>query len=227
MKHTFFITLFLCFGYASQAQDVIHFKDGRTDTVRLIEITPELITYKKYKWPEGPIFKVYAHTVEKLEYIDGTVDIITALSPIEKEAPRVLKRNIFAGNVLGLFIGNFHVNYEHITKSGDFGFRTHLMNTFLSELTEIYLLAAGLDFNYYPNGQGSVRYFIGPGLRLGRIGDAFDDPYPFGAIILNNGVSFAPSPSFNISLQLGLGAGVAFDEAIPWGFLMLNMGKRF
>lgn len=56
--------------------------NGQNIIARVLEITPDLIKYKKFNNPDGPLFSVSKSSVHQIIYENGTKDIIT-----EKVAP--------------------------------------------------------------------------------------------------------------------------------------------
>ena len=56
--------------------DNIILKDGNEISAKIIEITPDLVKYKKCGKPDGPMFTIYKSDILMLRYADGTKDII-------------------------------------------------------------------------------------------------------------------------------------------------------
>jgi membrane-associated protease RseP (regulator of RpoE activity) len=81
MKKIFFL-LFL-FGATitiCSAQDKLVKTNGQTETVNVLEIKTEVITYKKYSNPTGPTYEILKSEVHKIIFKNGSEEIITALS---------------------------------------------------------------------------------------------------------------------------------------------------
>ena len=57
--------------------DNIILKDGNEIAAKIIEITPDLVKYKKCGKSDGPMFTIYKADVLMLRYADGTKDIIS------------------------------------------------------------------------------------------------------------------------------------------------------
>lgn len=212
--------LFIC-APSAHAQDLIFFKNGTKDTVKVLEIGTQYITYKKTFHPTGPKYKVYAADVVLIEFADGTVEVIKT-QPIAVQENRNHPRNVFMGNVLGLMAGNIHLGYESISADGYFGLRVNLAAT-VYDVFDFSIATTGVDFNFYPKGQTKTRYFVGPSFRVGIVD--YDDPYA--AILINNGVAYDATDDLYIGGQLGLGVGIDEWGVIPYGFLMFNMGMKF
>ncbi len=220
-----FVSVLLLLNSVGYSQDIIFFKDGTKDSVKVLEIGIDLIAYKKFKRLNGPLYKVEKGKVILIEFEDGTIETIKA--PIKKDDKVdnysiLKKRNIFSINTFGLFLTNIHLGYENISADGTFGIKIN------AALSPIFLIDEGLavfgaDFNFYPYGQKKVSYFLGPSFRLG----AFEE-IPFTAVVFNNGFAYNAKSGFYLGGQFGIGPGLVFDdEPIPYGFLMLNIGGRF
>ena len=203
------------------SQDIIFFKNGTKDTVKVLEIGTELISYKKHIHPTGPTYKVLASEVVLIEFSDGTIEVIKTI-PKPVDYSRNLPRNILMGNTLGLLAGNIHLGYESISDDGYTGIRVNLIVTVINVL-DLGLINTGVDFNFYPKGQGKTRYFIGPSLRMGL----FDYEDRFGAILINNGVAHTTKDNLYLGGQIGLGVGIIDTDITPYAFLMFNIGQRF
>jgi hypothetical protein len=72
---------------------------------------------------------------------------------------------------------------------------------------------SGLYLNFYPTGQGKVRYMLGPGLRFGlghenyyddNGNDSNNDTF-YSKLLINNGIVFSPIESLSLSAVLSLG----------------------
>lgn len=78
MKKTLFVIIIsILSGFAVKAQDTIVQTDGQKVIAKVLEITPDLIKYKKFDNPDGPIFSIQKSKVYMIVYQNGTQDIIT------------------------------------------------------------------------------------------------------------------------------------------------------
>jgi hypothetical protein len=94
-----FIVLFLAAGICSlAAQDLIVLKDGNMIEVKLIEISPSEIRYKRFDNLDGPTFVVPAANVYSLKYENGKTELINAV-PIsgEKKPPAMEPDKLYFG----------------------------------------------------------------------------------------------------------------------------------
>ncbi|ALD22384.1 hypothetical protein [Hymenobacter sp. DG25A] len=65
----------------AQAQDLLVKQNGEEVQVKVVEITPTLITYKRFDNPEGPLISVYKSEVFMIRYANGSKEIITPQQP--------------------------------------------------------------------------------------------------------------------------------------------------
>lgn len=207
-------------------QDIIFFKDGTKDSVKVLEIGVDLISYKKFKRVNSPIYKIEKEKVLLIEFEDGEIEVIKVEPKkkiIEVIDPVLQKRNILSFNLFGVLLTNFQLGYEHISRDGKFGVRANLIASF-APYEYIGMYATGADFNFYLNGQKRINYFLGPSVRVG----AFETDLPFASVLFNNGVAYSAKSGFYMSTQVGLGpAFYQYDGFLPYGFWMFNLGTRF
>lgn len=71
MKHLFTIVLLLWFSVSAFAQDYIFFRNGDELRVKVQEISPTEIKYKKYSNQQGPTYSVPKKDVEAIQYENG------------------------------------------------------------------------------------------------------------------------------------------------------------
>ena len=63
------------------AQDLLTRRDGTEVLVKVLEITPELVKYRRFDNPDGPLISVRKVDVFRLKYANGTQEILTPLAP--------------------------------------------------------------------------------------------------------------------------------------------------
>ena len=86
MKRTLLLLLAAFFGAASAAaQDLIVRNDSTRVETRVIEITPEKISYKRFSNPDGPTYVLPVADIHYIRYANGEVDRFTV--PAVSEAP--------------------------------------------------------------------------------------------------------------------------------------------
>jgi hypothetical protein len=69
--------LFFFIALATQAQDYIYMKDGSEYKAKVEEITPDIIKFKKFDQPDGPVRTVKVEDVISIKYQDGTEEVFT------------------------------------------------------------------------------------------------------------------------------------------------------
>jgi len=99
----------------------------------------------------------------------------------------------------------------------------------------------GIGMKMYPTGQGKIRYFIGPEVRIisavsdytiwhESYSEEFSEDLIHSAFLLNNGMIYEPTENFIFSVNLGLGF-IARDNKdsgfYPMATPSVRMGFRF
>lgn len=69
------VILFFFLSLATQAQDYIYMKDGSEYKAKVEEITPDIIKFKKFDQPDGPVRTVKVQDVISIRYQDGTEEV--------------------------------------------------------------------------------------------------------------------------------------------------------
>ncbi len=92
MKKVTFILLLItiCFGIAAKSQDIIVKNDKSEIKSKILEITEELIKYKKFEMPDGPTYSINKADVFMLLYANGTKEYIEN-KVIPKPAPQTIQ----------------------------------------------------------------------------------------------------------------------------------------
>jgi len=181
MRAAFFLFFLSCL-FALNAQDKIYLQNGNIKTGKVIEISPDMITFISNNTEQS----IGKYDVLLIEFENGTYDLInparetiiynpqTEVNPsiIQKQKPA--KVNYVSLNSLALYNADIAVFYEHTTKNKLFGFgamgaynfnlKTTLPNLFLSFLHNAkknYDLGATL--NFYPvqfSGETSIYFGV-------------------------------------------------------------------
>jgi len=157
----------------------------------------------------------------------------------------------FGKNNISLFLSDvvltrLSFEYEHI-----FGDQGNMsinipVSVALSEVDDVYgdvvKWWAGIGMKLYPTGQGKIRYFVGPEMRIISASDTFYDYHEnynkettedmiHTAFLLNNGFIYEPAEHFIFSVNLGVGL-ISRDQKSNDGIEPLfapsvRMGFRF
>jgi hypothetical protein len=166
-----------------------------------------------------------------------------------KEAEKVIKE--FDRNNVTLFMSDVvlkRVSFEYERVIGDKGnmsinipFSVALDNTNDPIIDDVVNWWVGLGMKLYPTGQGTIRYYIGPEVRIyGASGTSYvyyenysqqnDNDYIHSAFLLNNGMIYEPTEHFVFGVNLGLGflSRDSKDSGItPLATPSVRMGIRF
>ncbi len=74
MRRLIILLLWLCIGHTIQAQDLIHKRDKSTIEARVLEISTDEITYKRFSNPDGPTYRIPIGQILYIEYPNGECD---------------------------------------------------------------------------------------------------------------------------------------------------------
>ena len=254
------------FSFASTfvySQDTLYRNDGSRQVAKIIEINETQVKYKLGINLNGPTYVINRDDVMKIVFETGLVDVfpkmtIHASLPGRKKDPRSTDfgRNFISLNVPDIGLGSLTFNYEYTLKSGDFSFKCPLslglISTGLVDAPSRYydyrgyydrdkIFSTGLDFYFYPFGQGKARYFIGPSVEYGLFNywTVIFNPNPpfdsrsakergtYHAFLMQNGFLFQPSKHFNISIHVGTGYSSAMTHGSITIRAGLNVGYKF
>lgn len=83
MKRLLLATLLLLAGLAHRAaaQDLLTRRDGTEVLVKVLEITPELVKYRRADNPDGPLISVRKADVFRIRYANGSQEVLSPLAP--------------------------------------------------------------------------------------------------------------------------------------------------
>ncbi len=238
----FCLVLFLLISHVLHGQDTLLRKDGTKQIVKILEVNEAQVKYKAIANLSGPTYVISKDALAKIVYENGSFDVFQErksgnMIPSRNEDPisTDFGRNFMSLNIPDLVFGSLTFCYERTSKSGDFSFKIPLSLGLISlgladrnynddkgyyGRSKIY--STGLDFYFYPSGQGTAKFFFGPSFEYGRFNHGsytyFSTPNPpyyysyfenrkenYYAFLLQNGVLFQPLKHFNISINAGLG----------------------
>jgi hypothetical protein len=79
MKNLFVLTIVILFGihHAAYSQDIILLKNGEEIKAFVNEVAVDLIKYKKFENPDGPIYSIEKRSVVMITYKNGSQDIFS------------------------------------------------------------------------------------------------------------------------------------------------------
>jgi len=256
MKKVVVLFLFFVSGlnFLASAQDVIFKTDGSREQAKITMISDRVVEYKKFSNPEGPVFSVNKADILMITYENGDYESFKKPEkPVKVDFTVDFCRNVFAYHLFALVFNDFTISYEHIFPSGKIGLQIPVSfgyDNFNSDYNFSNVFYSGVGVNFYPNGQGKWRYFMGPQLRLGlgkdgdymyyydEYGNYISDGYVsnegfYGKFFIDNGVVFLPVRNFSISAIGSIGIRY-FPEANHSdyvvrtdGYFAINLGYRF
>lgn len=107
MKKTLAVFLLLI-SSACYAQDVITLSDGRNIQAKIIEITADVVKYKRFDNQDGPLFSVALNTITKVKYANGSEEFFSTNSSGDDGGQA--KGSGGDANLPPIFKGTFDVN---------------------------------------------------------------------------------------------------------------------
>ncbi len=134
------LLIFLAFGAFSQ--DRIYYKNGTIREAKVLELSKSEIVFKRADNLEGPTYREFLSTVDKLVFANGTVENFAAQStapvtpaspvtPVAPVAPAVVeakeaksfvyKKNILGFSITDVIFRRVGVSFEHIFANGYLG----------------------------------------------------------------------------------------------------------
>lgn len=180
------IALFALVSIRSYSQDVIHFRSGKKEQVKVSEITERTVRYRMYDNPTGPEYVADKSKIEKIVYENGTEELFAAPASAERKprpekAPRQsidYGRHFIGANLADLFRTDVCLHYEFLFPGDELALRVPLLIGFNNDYFNVKsrfqnpyvfrrnrVFETGLDLRWYPGGQGKVRYVMGPALH--------------------------------------------------------------
>ena len=246
-KITILFVLIFAFSAGIIAQDYIYFTDQQERIAAMnVKISSSEIRYEKYESNEGQIYIINRDRVSLIAYENGKTTYLQ-----EKKKNRAAfnyNKNLITFHLTDLIFSNFTFSYERILGNGNMSIQIPVSFGYSSgeNFGNYYVynkFYSGLNFNFYPTGQGKVRYFLGPGLRIGVGHDNNDNQGSYGnytnpdtfysKLLINNGIIFSPIPELSLSAVLSLGmryfpeAGNYNDKVRTTGAFSFNLSYRF
>lgn len=204
------------------AQDYIYKRkqEGRI-AASIVDVLPNETTYRIFGEESGQVYSIQNNQISMIAFENGDVRFFEKQ---EKVVPRHnYKKNLFNFHLFDLIVNNFKLSYERIISNGKIGIQIPLTFGYgdgISGFDDIRNnFYTGISLNFYPTGQGKVRYFMGPGIQVGtgRYNDVYyagGTSYPPGntekntfvfRFLVNNGIMFTPIEALSISLVGSIG----------------------
>ena len=259
MKHLFTSAIILC-AAVLHAQDAIYKKDKTKIEAKVFEVGNWDVKYKTASNPEGPVYTMSKADIAIIIYQNGTSDIFSSEEKSHHKNSDSLSTN-FCRNFIGIDIGEFtnsaiNMTYEHtFGKKGMVALRlpfsvSVVRYNYYSNYGYGKILSTGLDFLYFPTGQGKFRYYAAPYGEFGMYNYNYStfDSYTNGNYYyspvyysrtgyriaggVKNGILFMPTKHFSITADIGFGiksdqGGYYYERAQPYSRANFILGFRF
>lgn len=239
MKKNLLLAIACLFAGLLQAQDTLYRVNGTRQIVRIIEVNPAQVRYVPFSDPDGPIYMLSKQAVARIIYENGTVDSFQAIREPGDTPAVILSLEPFNRNILSFYVfdilwDEFTVSYEHLTKSGKWGFKIPVSLGFPKMSSDNYyyrdfdyneeIFSLSPALNFYPFGQERITYYVGLSYLYGRHRYYYDyygyiieyNKEAIGSITgyaLNNGFFFPLSGNLVFSTQFGIGREFKRSEA--------------
>jgi len=176
--------------------------------------------------------------------------VLTSFGFAFSQSGNEAKESSFGKNNVSIFLSDIvmkRISFEYEHVMGDKGNMSIFIpaSAAVGDMEDIYGDVmnwwVGLGMKLYPTGQGVIRYFVGPEVRVISTKDTHetyyegynqvsDDNYIHTAFLLNNGMIYEPTKQFIFTVNMGVGI-IARDSKDGGVYPMITpsvrMGIRF
>jgi len=104
--------------YQSQAQDVIHKKNGQVIEAKIVELGTVEIKYKQSNEPDGPIYVVEKQNITKIIFGDGRTEFYGEIPMDATEFFQDQKKAAIKVSFFGPLVGYTNITYERNIRPG-------------------------------------------------------------------------------------------------------------
>ncbi|HEX8548553.1 MAG TPA: hypothetical protein VF691_16445 [Cytophagaceae bacterium] len=237
-----FLGLFFLISFATFGQDIIVKTDESRFDAWIVEIGPSLIKYKKARSNDDREYSIKKRNVLEIYYDNGEVLKLNVGLVGGENYETEFGRHYISYSALAILYSNFAVSYEYFFSSGDFSIKIPLAVGFgelvgdfgntIDEIGRNKRYSVGIDVNFFPSGQGRIRYFLGFGFEYGQFNHYRyyqtnttgqpSLPYQYDyrtaevgeyfAVPFRNGFLVQLTKNFNIQLATSIGVGKNFAD---------------
>ena len=224
MKTIFFLSIVILTTLISFSQDVIYKKDKTKVDAKVLEVGTSEIKYKSTANPDGPIYSINKSDVILIAYQNGTFDSFSSSVNPPPQNFDSLKIN-FCRNHVGIDIAEFVTSSVGIVYDRTFGnkgmfalrlpFSVAIAESNFDSYLNGKIFGTGLDFLYFPTGQGGFKYYVAPYFEWGmfryRQYTGYPSYYNYNALGnhfaggIKNGFLYQVTRHFSFSADFGLG----------------------
>ncbi|MDP2722235.1 MAG: hypothetical protein Q8O72_05730 [Bacteroidales bacterium] len=255
MKKSFCISmlLLLSVSWFSQlnAQDLIYLRDHSARiAAKNVEISRLETKYQLYDGNTGVVFALNNSDISMIAFEDGTVRFFENEEKLQTVYD--FKKNLFTFHLFDLIVNEFTISYEHIFNSGKIGLQIPVSlgfsnandnnnNNGFDDIDNKFY--SGINLNFYPTGQGKVRYFLGPAIQVGTGNYNVNTYYGsysstneetfFFRFFVNNGLVISPVKDMSLTAVGSIGIRYLgnpdenHDEIKTVGAFAFNLSYRF
>lgn len=113
-------TIVVCLSYQAIAQDIINTKKQEIIKCKIVEVTPDVIKYKLFNNPDGPLFILPKTDIQTIRLESGDEIIVNEIFKNLKidEALMNAKSKCLKVEIFAPIIGNVAVGYEQLLRPG-------------------------------------------------------------------------------------------------------------
>jgi hypothetical protein len=228
-----------------QAQDYIYLQNGSSRlATKNVKVGVGETRYQLFEGSTEATFALDNKDISLIAFEDGSIRLFSERDRIKSVYQ--YKKNLFTFHLFDLIVNEFTISYERIISKGKMGLQIPLsvgfsdanINGFDDIENKFY---SGLNVNFYPTGQGKVRYFLGPGVQIGT--GSYDVHYYqsttvsaetfFFRFFVNNGLVISPVPDMSLSAVGSIGVRYLenpdenHEELKTVGAFAFNLSYRF
>lgn len=229
------------------AQDFIYLKNGDRISAIIKESTKTSVIYNEYGSADVSLKIINNDEIKMIAFSNGKVNNFNKKE--KTSANSEFNKNLFAYHLADLLINNLTISYERILDNGKIGLQIPFSVGYSGDYQELgdfkNKFYSGINLNFYPTGQGNWRFFLGPGIRLGKgtLEDYYYSSYNssdyyeeedlfYFKFHINNGVMFSPIPELSLVAELSLGirymdSKFSDEKTRTTGAFSFNMIYRF
>jgi len=184
----------------SSQDKIMKIKEGKIE-VKLLEVSANEVKYKMHDYLDGPVIILSTNEILYVEYANGKIQYFS--SPASES-----RKDLLSLNLLSFVFVSVEGSYEHIFNENKYGIKTTAYFDFSSGHS---IMGLKLDYKRYIHPEKKVFIYYGSGIQLTSIlysRDRYSSLGQSGFLA----VSFHPSKSIVLSLELGGGIGYFFTS---------------
>ncbi|MCF8348106.1 MAG: hypothetical protein K9G61_04770 [Bacteroidales bacterium] len=246
---SFLVLLFVVASFhVVKAQDFIYLKNKQARiAVEDISVLSSETRYQLFGDQSNVTYAINNADISLIAYANGDIRLFQGEGDI-KPAYKY-EKNLFTFHLFDLVVNQFTLSYERILSNGKVGLQIPVSLGFsesdhngFDDVNNKYY--TGINLNFYPTGQGKVRYFLGPGLQVGQStynedqlinGQYIDVEVETMSLhlLVNNGLMISPVKDMSFAVIGSIGVrylsdfNESHDEIKTVGAFAFNLSYRF